>query len=213
MRRPQVLLGPSDRVVSRPFTEPENTEDDADILRQTLALERRFAQQWVNEGRACGEMILRHEDDEGQRHLLAVPDLAALLGARDFTAVGFFGQAKQDVDHTVLFALEEELIASFPVYSRAGLLSYYDVELAPGRYGNLILFRTADVPPEWRESEIHNRAVALSPNHYHSVRLHKGTVDGPFLGDGHITIERTKYFGFDPDGIWRAVRSFAAARG
>src|SRR6266508_4292919 len=114
MRRSQLVLGPTDRIETRPFTEPEHTQDEADILCETLALERGFAHGWVAQGQLrSGSKILRHEDDLGRRHLLAVPDLAALLAARDFTAVGFFGQVKEDVDHTVLFALEEELIASF----------------------------------------------------------------------------------------------------
>ena len=44
-------------------------------------------------------------------------------------------------------------------YGEAGLLSYYDVELVKGEYGNLILFATPDVPPEWHRDEVHRRAV------------------------------------------------------
>jgi hypothetical protein len=67
------------------------------------------------------------------------------------------------------------------------------------------------VPSDWYENAAHERAVETSPSWYHSVRLHKGTIAGPLLGDGALTIERTKYFDFDSDPTWRAVRLFKAA--
>ena len=50
----------------------------------------------------------------------------------------------------------------------------------------------------------------ISPRHYHSIRLHKGTIAGPFLGEGDVKIERTKYFDFDSDPAWRGLRVFAS---
>src|SRR5207253_10080678 len=112
-------------------------------------------------------------EEDAHRQWLAVPDAAALLRAHDITAVGFFGQAR-DTDHAVLFWLEQEVVGAFPDYVAAGLLSYFDLELDDGSYGfdNLILFATPDVPREWYTCGAHERAVAISPEHYHSIRLH-----------------------------------------
>ena len=94
-------------------------------------------------------------------------------------------------------------------YGEAGLLSYYDVELVKGEYGNLILFATPDVPPEWHRDEVHRRAVEVSPGHYHHVRLHKGSITGKLHDGGDIRVERTKYFDFDTgNGTWFALRRF-----
>src|SRR5215212_766569 len=126
------------------------------------------------------------------------------------TAVGFFGSPRDDVDHGVLFALEDELIERMGNYGEAGLLSYYDVELVKGEYGNLILFATPDVPPEWHRDEVHRRAVSVSPGHYHHVRLHKGSISGKLHDGGDIRVERTKYFDFDTgNGTWFALREFS----
>ena len=93
-------------------------------------------------------------------------------------------------------------------YGEAGLLSYYDVELVKGEYGNLILFATPDVPPEWHRDEVHRRAVEVSPGHYHHVRLHKGRIPGRLHDGGDIVVERTKYFDFDHGAPWHGLRRF-----
>ncbi len=205
-----VVLGPADGVPGRPFALASETERDAAAMRAMLERLRALAHGWAAD--LGGELTLRDPDETGRRRFLAVPDARALVVARDVTAVGFFGQAREARDERTLFELEREIVASFPRYARHGLLSYYDMELDGGAaaYGNLILFAASDVPEAWLENAAHERAVELSPGYYHSVRLHKGRVPGPLLGDGELTIERTKYLDFDSDPVWRAVRVFRA---
>jgi hypothetical protein len=207
----QAVLGPDDVLDERPFTNAENTEREVDVMRIMLEEERTLAQGWAEAGEgAPADVVIKDPDAEGRRHLLVVPNVQALVNAREFSAVGFFGKPRDDVDHEVLFTLEDELVERMSRYGEVGLLSYYDVELvAPkGTYGNLILFSTPDVPAEWYQDEIHSRAVKLSPGHYHQVRLHKGSVSGSMLGGCQITIERTKYFDFTGDEIWHGLRRF-----
>jgi len=207
-----MTLGATERLAGRGFTDPGHTNREADVMRAMLERERGLVRAWGEAG-VTGEQVLREHDDEGRRHLLVVTDAGTLLEAEPLTAVGFFGRPREEVGHSILFDLEEALVERMPRYGRAGLLSYYDVELVKGAYGNLILFSTPDVPPEWHADEIHTRAVQLSPEHYHEVRLHKGTVPGPLLGDGELMIERTKYFSFDGDSVWQAVRRFDEPEG
>jgi hypothetical protein len=201
------VLGPDDVLGDRPFTDAANTRREVDVMRQMLAEERQRACAWGD--REPGLHVVREHDSEGHRHLIVVPDTRRLCESENLTAVGFFGSPRDDVDHGVLFTLEDELIERMFHYGEAGLLSYYDVELVKGEYGNLILFATPDVPPEWYRDEVHRRAVELSPGHYHHVRLHKGSIPGRLLDGGDITVERTKYFDFDTgNGTWFGLREF-----
>ncbi len=207
-----VILEPTDEVDDRPFTDAAWTHHDADVMRKMLVRQREVARGWLRD-RSIGASLREHEED-GRRHWLAVPDVAALLAARDITVVGFFGQSRAEVDHAVLFELERKVANSFPAYAEVGLLSYYDMELDDGSYGygNLILFSTPDVPKEWYANDAHERAVAISPQHYHSIRLHKGSSPGAFLGDGDLIIDRTKYLDFGTDPAWRGLRLFDRGR-
>jgi hypothetical protein len=207
----QAVLGPDELLADRPFTNPENTEREADVMRSMLDFERGLARGWEEAGSNAPAKVVSNENDEaGLRHLLVVPSTQALIESADLTAIGFFGKARENVDHQVLFGLEEELIARMERYGEVGLLSYYDVELAlpKGSYGNLILFSTPDVPEEWYGDEVHRRAVKVSPGHYHRIRLHKGRVSGRILHGGGLAIERTKYLDFEEPDIWFGLRTF-----
>jgi hypothetical protein len=204
-----LVLGAADAVEGRPFAQASETERDAAVMRVMLELEREVLRSWHPS--KSGQVVSETRDDSGHKHFLAVPDAAAILAAHDVTVIGFFGQARRRRDEELLLEVERGVVASFPLYASQGLLSYYDRELGHHTYGNLILFSTPDVPRDWYENAAHERAVETSPSWYHSVRLHKGTIAGPLLGDGALTIERTKYFDFDSEPTWRAVRLFTAA--
>lgn len=201
------VLGATERVADRPFTDPACTRADAAVMSIMLARQRDAARSWP--GDRAGASPLRDSGDGDCREWLVVPDTGALSSASDVTAVGFFGQARRS-DNTVLFELEQAVADGFPAYAKAGLLSYYDLQLEEGTYGfgNLILFSTPDVPQAWYTNPAHSRAVAVSPEYYHSIRLHKGSIPGPFVGHGELTIERTKYLDFGSDPAWRGLRTF-----
>ena len=177
------------RAFWKPFANPSETRRDASLMAAMLQLERATARNWPA-GRS-GPRSVNEYDEAERRHFLAVPDVATLLGARDVTAVGFFAQAREGRDDALLFELEQAVVESFPQYSRRGLLSYYDMQLEGSAYANLILFSTPDVPSEWYENAAHERAVETSPQHYRSVRLHKGSIPGRVLADEQVAIERT----------------------
>jgi hypothetical protein len=206
----QAVLGPDDVLEEKPFTNADNTEREVDVMQFMLEEERKLAQEWARNGDAPTGVVMKDPDPQGRRHLLVVPSVGNLIQAAEFSAVGFFGKPRDDVDHGVLFDLEEELVGRMGRYGEVGLLSYYDVELAApkGTYGNLILFSTPDVPEEWYRDEIHSKAVHLAPGHYQQIRLHKGSVSGSMLGGCQITVERTKYFDFTGDETWFGLRRF-----
>ena len=204
----ELVLGPDETVPGKPFADPVHTRDDQEVMGKLLGSEReraRFlADDWL-EGRK--DVCIRETDPEGRRHLLVVPDTRALLAARDPTVVGFFGRPRSDADVSILFDLEEELVAGMGAYAAGGLLSYYDLEFVKGAYGNLILFATPDGPGAWRENPVHHRAVAISPDNYHEIRLHLGTLSGGLLEPGNLSLSRTKYLDYNGPEPWRAIRS------
>ena len=206
------VIGRDEILAGKPFTDPELTRREAKVMRGMLARERERVQSWQGDpGGHAGGLIERDYDDKERRHLLVVPDKRALLEASGLTAVGFFGRPREGVDHTVLYALEDELVTRLADYAAVGLLSYYDIEFVKGVYGNLVLFSTPSVPKEWSADAVHRRAVEISPGHYHEVRLHRGSVDGRLLGGGDLKIVSTKYFDFKSSATWQGLRRFDSA--
>ena len=200
------VLGPDDRLPDRPFTHPEETGDDLLVMSRMLALEREIALTWGPDIDGPG---ISEQASEGRRRLLAVPDRRALLRARDVTAVGFFGRLREDVEHAVLFEHERRIAQLFPRYAPLGFLSYLDVGPEHGRYGNLILFWTPDVPDAWHRGEAHRRAVAVAPEHYLHIRLHKGQDSRAVHGRRRGPMLRTQYLDFAAGAPWHALRTYA----
>jgi hypothetical protein len=208
----EVVLGPHERIAGKRFSDPVHTRRDEEALRKLLAHERERARVWAADPLARSTSVVIDEtDDDGHRHLLVVPDTQALLEARSPTVVGFFGRPRADADHATLFTLEDELVESMGAYARDGLLSYYDVELVKGRYGNLILFATPDGPSKWRENDVHRRAVEISPRNYQEIRLHRGTLAGRLLEAGALRVTLTKYLDYSDAEVWRAVRTVSGS--
>jgi len=206
------VIGSDEIVAGKPFTDPQLTQRDAEVMRGMLARERERAHAWQEDRDGhTGPQIERDYDEEERRHLLVVPDRRALLEASGLTAVGFFGRPRESVDHTVLYELEDELVTRMADYAAVGLLSYYDIEFVKGAYGNLVLFSTPDVPKEWSADAVHRRAVEISPGHYHEIRLHRGSIDGGLVGGGDLAIVSTKYFDFKSSATWQGLRRFDSA--
>ena len=206
----EIELGPDEVVPGRPFADPSHTRREEEALRLLLTHERERARAWCDEPfESRRDVIIRETDAAGLRHLLVVPETHALIQARDLLVVGFFGRPREDADTPLLFDLEERLVAGMSSYAAHGLLSYYDLELVKGAYGNLILFTGPDGPARWGENPVHREAVEISPANYHEIRLHQGRLPGGILEDGELLVTRTRYIDYGGADVWRAVRRFA----
>lgn len=164
---------------------------------------------WLEEKPTGTGVLIRESGADGHRHWIRVPDPDALLSARRLTVVAFFGQARGNVDQTPIHELEAAIVGT--VETIAGVLGYYDLALPGGEYGNLILCAAPGAQAHMHDSELHRRAVELTPNHYHSVRLHNGVMPDAFLSAADLIIERTRYWDYDDNPTWRAVREFGEA--
>jgi hypothetical protein len=200
----QELLAAEQRLPARPFTDPEHTLADAKVMNRMLRRLRVEARSWPGWRRSVE--ILRYTR-AGCRHWLVVPSASALASARDVTAVGFFGDLRPGMNHSAIYELEADVVARLGRYAPVGLLGYYDAELAPALHGNLVLFGTREVPPQWHGDRVHGRAVALAPRHYRCVRLHRGIIRGAVLGRGPLVMERTRYFDFGQPA-WHGLRRY-----
>ena len=92
----------------------EPADDLAALAAIRAALVRRHG-----EDRAAG----RWRDAEGAEHWLVAPDWDALAATRPAVAIGFFGQARDDVDHAPIVDLEHDILRARRVVRRpAGVL-------------------------------------------------------------------------------------------
>jgi hypothetical protein len=198
-------LSAQERLPARPFTDPERTLADAEVMNRMLQRLRREARSWP--GAQTSVEILKYTR-AGCRHWLVVPDVPALRAAYDATVVGFFGDQRPGMDHSAIYQLEAEVVARLGRYAPGGLLGYYDAEIAPALHGNLVLFGTREVPSAWRGDRVHAAAVTITPRHYCAVRLHRGTICGAVIGAGRLAIQRTRYFDFGQQPAWQGLRRF-----
>jgi hypothetical protein len=200
--RATLELAADEECASRPFSAAEWTDREARIMQGMLARLRAQERRWPTDGTG---FLLCRPDLDGHRHWIRVPDCAALRRARRLTAVGFFGRARADVDQSSIHQLEAGIVDTLETIP--GVLCYYDLALAEGGYGNLILCSVPDAPTHVHDHPLHRRAVELTPHHYHWVRLHTGAVTGRFTGNAGLVVERTRYYDFDSDPPWLAVRN------
>jgi hypothetical protein len=177
------------------FDHPARVTEDLELLERLRAALRTAP-------RRDGEQRFRRG---GEQHRVAVPDWGALAGTLPAVGVGFFGQARADVDHDRIAVLEDEIVARAGTVG--GLLAYHNALLEPGRWANLVVFASADAVGGLRGDEVHQGAVALTPVHYSSLRLHRGVLDDGALGAAPFALERTLFLDFSEDPPKRSVRT------
>ena len=181
--------------MGREFTDPAHSLDDlAALARIRASLVTR-----VRSDLAGGAWTVA-----GESYLLVVPELRALVQSRSAFGVGFFGQAREHVDHTPILDLEQNLLARTRCFP--GLLTYYNVRFATGEWGNLVLFAREDDRVRVRSDATHLEALARTADHYRSVRLHRLRLTDGAVGDAPPVLESTLLIDFNETPPWRAVR-------
>jgi hypothetical protein len=193
-------LGPHEVARERPFAAIEHTHADLPILRemrQTLACRLR-------DGTLPAPDAGPRDEPDGTEHWICVPDPRRLAETLPVAAVGFFGQARTGLDHRPIIDREHDIVARAATFG--GLLTYYNLRLSDGRYGNLVLF---DAPPSKGHvtaDPVHGEAVALTPRYYRSLRLHHAELADGVLGERALELLRTRYLDFGGEPVWSAVR-------
>jgi hypothetical protein len=184
-------------VPGRAFADPGHLASDSAVLEDV----RRAMRTRVSEAGRGGVW----SGPAGDEHLLVVPSLGALRATRPAVAVGFFGQARDNVDHAPIVALEHGLLRRATAFR--GLLAYHNVRLAAAhQWGNLVVFADHDAPSELARDEEHRLSMDAASRHYHSLRLHRFVLPDGALGVAPLRWTRTTYRDFADDTPWRAVR-------
>ena len=144
-------------------------------------------------------------DVHGLRRRTVICDPVSLRRRSDVRIVGFFGDRRSSDDAREVDAFEIDVIGEFRQYP--GILSYSSVELIDNQWANLVVHNNPDDREDWRHSAVHIQAAQeLAPRVYHSVRIHNGYISGGPIGSGTVVIKTTKYFEYDCDPTWHAIR-------
>ena len=200
-----IVLGPTEIVRDRPFTDPERNLEDLAALRGMLDRLREVLSQ--PEGLPDGPRpaILVLPERNGRSHRIAISRREELLAAGEFTIVGFFGEKRPAADLSVLEGVDLELIYHFPFHT--GVLSYSTLELANGDCGNLVMLSRPDAIDDWRTNVKHGYAAEyLAPKYYARIRLHNYVLPGGLMAGLDPILLRTKYYDYAGGRVWLAMR-------
>jgi hypothetical protein len=120
--------------------------------------------------------------------------------------VGFFGNRRTDLPFERMDDIDVRLLDEFRSYP--GILSYSSMELADDYWANLVVHVEPDDRDVWRTNSAHRHAVEMSPRLYSSVRIYNGHLPGGVAGSRAVEIDSTKYWDYEDEPTWKAIRVF-----
>ena len=124
-----IQLQSSEIIQDRPFTHPQENVADLQILQFMVKKLRSVLTESDKLQPQTGPVKLNLKDTDGAHKIILV-DWPYLMTNHHLTAVGFFGQARTDIDHTPIIKLEDTLIEQFGEFP--GLLGYYNLHMPTG---------------------------------------------------------------------------------
>ncbi len=208
-----VMVGDTEVITERAFTHPDRSRDDIGVLRHIAGRVREVLRQPEERPGDPYPRVVRFTESDGCALRIVICNRGKLLEANDVSVVGFFGQRRPTSDcGPQMDTLDEELIEEF--LQHPGILAYCSLELEPGgNWANLVLMSHADAKAHWVQSERHAYASqVLAPKHYNTVRLHNGDLPGGLMAGGDVLLVRTKYYDYQQDPKWRAIREMSPAQ-
>ena len=153
------------------------------------------------------------EERRGRQHRMVIYAPCELLEESDLRFVGFVSRRSRIVDPRIvaeLFRVDQQMLRE--IVCVPGLLSYSSLELHPGNWYNLILFRDAAVKIHVRALETHRYAAHhLSPDYYEWIRLHNGEMSGG-LTHLELSLHSTKQYHFCQEQHSSIVREYLYER-
>ena len=197
-----ISLGQLELITEKPFTHTDHIVKDREIL---VHMAKQVGTVLENNLDSLGERETIFIDEPDKRyHRFFVPRPNIMAGAKDIYLVGFFShkQAGAAPDH--FGNLDDQLIEQLPTFQE--ILSYSTMALPDGDFGNLVLLLDEEVKLRWMHGEIHSRAVSLSPAYYQYVRINNGVLPEGVIQPDLLEITRVKYYDFEQDPSWKAVR-------
>lgn len=201
-----IQLQPTEIWPGRLFTNPEAGAYDLTILQYMAETLCRVMVQTQNIPSQPRPYILFLEETGGRFHRICLSQPEQLVAPTDLTVVGFCGKKRPGVDRGPLDSIDDKLIEEMPGHKY--LLSYSTLQLESYNTVNLVLFSRPQGPNHWSASKRHALAVGMSPEYYTVIRLHNAILPGGLLSDNRLVLLRTKYYDFQAEPVWRAIREF-----
>ena len=207
VRYSPVRLRTDENPADHPCAELRHYEADLAVLEYLLGDLRALLR-----NAAAGETVLRpyhvltwRENGLQRRTVMCDPE-TLLQGGSDILIVGFLGNRRATEEANAIDEFDFDVIGEFRQYP--GILSYSSMELIPNQWANLVVHQEVSDREAWRHSAVHIEAAEnLSPRVFHSVRIHNGRLRGGPIGDGSVIVEVTKYWDYDSDPMWHAIRT------
>lgn len=197
-----ITLTAHDHLPDRPFTYPEHTSREYQILRYMLDQMRDMLDTLLHLSEYF-DIINCPDDGRSCRYIIPRPPL--LAKADNLAVVGFFGEKRPDATPAHFGHLGERIMRTIPTHP--DILGYSNKELESGDFSNLVLLRDEAVKNEWMDGTDHTRAVALSPTYYTAVRIYNGTLTGGITAPQTLTLTKVKYYDYQTSPVWRGERS------
>lgn len=199
----------SDILPDRPFTNPDQNTEDLLHLQYMAGKLRQLLSQPEFIPVQPRPYVLFLEESGGRRHRIAITRPEELLVLTELVVVGFCGTKWPEADRSALDAADAELLNEFMQHPH--LLSYSSLEIEGGNWRNLVLFSHPQGIGHWAVSMKHAYAAQeLSPGYYRHIRLHNGVLSGGLLSGSEIVLIRTKYYDYQDQPLWWAVRELQA---
>ena len=196
-------------ITARPFTHPQHLAHYEQTLRY-MASQVRVLLDYPYHPTPPPHIVFFNGPQNGDwfhRVVVAQPD--KLRQRQSLTIVGFFGEKRDGADMAAANAFDRKLVAEIP--DHPGILSYSTMAMAQDNYANLVLFSDREARAHWSTSKAHARAVQqLSPDYYHNVTIVNGRVSGGINHHQALTLVRAKYFDYDCQPHWHAIRQLTA---
>jgi hypothetical protein len=204
-----IRLDWSDILPDRPFTNPDQNAEDLAYLHYMAATLRHLLTQPELIPAQPRPYVLYVEEAGGRRHRIAIARPEELLLLDELAVVGFCGNKWPEADRAPMDAVDAELLDEFMLHPH--LLSYCSLEVDGGNWRNLVLFSHAQGIGHWAISMKHAYAAQeLSPAYYRNIRLHNGVLPGGLMSGHEIVLTRTKYYDYQDQSLWWAVRELQA---
>lgn len=199
------FLGPQDFLATRPFTHPQLIAKDRANLRYMLAqLCLLLEYPYLPDGNPH-IVLFRGSGMDAWFHRLVLARNDDAWAAMPLTVVGFFGRRREDANLELAREFDRLLIAEFPEYP--GLCAYSTMALDGGNYGNLVVFSDGEARHQWSTSRAHSQAAStLSPNYYLTVTIYHGELQRGLMETGALRLTKAKYFDYQCQPRWEAVR-------
>ena len=202
-------LEPAEIARGHQFADPSHVASDVNGLRFMIDQLCLFLESPHLYSHSSRPIIVHRPTPQNWLYRLVVADPEDLMQQPSLTFVGFLGQRRSNANIALADEFDQTLVGAIP--DHPGLLCYSSMGLISGNYCNLVIFSNSEAKARWSRRNDHAKAAnRLAPNYYLSIRLYNGALSGGIADSHALQLTRIKYFDYQTDPWWQAVREFEA---